>query len=73
MKFQEFITGKTHAGAKVKIIWPERGKRASGFPAEYKNEMSILNANVFDFLISPNDDTECDVIVWLTGSDISML
>lgn len=73
MKFQEFLTGKTHSGAVVKIIWPERGKRAKGYPADYKNETSILNANVFDFLVTPHDDVEADIIVWLTGGDISKL
>ena len=72
MKFREFLTSKIHGAAVVKVIWPERGKRATGHPADYKNENSMLNANVFDFMVCP-DDSDANIIVWLTGSDFTMI
>ena len=71
MKFGEFLTSKVHGSTIVKVIWPERGKISSGYPADYKSEQSMLNANVFDLLITPGEDYH--VMVWLTTCDITML
>ena len=73
MKFSEFLAGRCHSEAKIKIIWPERNKIATGQPGEFKNEMSIMNANVFDFLIQPTANTDYDVMVWLTKTDQTMI
>lgn len=75
MKFSEFLASKVDAKAIVKIMWPERNKSATGNPADFKTEMSIMNANVFDFLVTQHDKSiiNYDVIVWLTKSDVTML
>ena len=75
MKFSEFLASKVDAKAIVKIMWPERNKSATGNPADFKTEMSIMNANVFDFLVTQHDKSiiNYDVIVWLTMSDVTML
>lgn len=75
MKFQEMLSSKIHAGSIIKVVWPERNKIATGHPADFKTEPSMLAANVFDFLITQHDKSICDydVIVWLTQGDVSMI
>lgn len=71
MTFADFIHSKAHAGCIIKAVWPERNKSATGYPGEFKDEISMLRAYVFDFLITQHDktNTDYDVIVWLSKTD----
>ena len=73
MTFGEFLHSKVHAGTIIRFIWPERNKSGSGYPGDFKGEISMLRANVFDFLITQHDKnlTDYDVIVWLSTRDAS--
>ncbi len=75
MTFSDMLNSKVHAGAIIKVVWAERNKIATGHPADFKSEPSMLAANVFDFLITQHDKTLCeyDVLVWLTQGNVSML
>lgn len=73
MKFRDFLTGKCHDGAILKVIWPEKNKIATGYPSDFKEEMSMMNANVFDFMILQHSGKDYDVMVWLTKTDLTMI
>lgn len=70
MTFGEFLHRNVNAGAVIKAMWPERGKSATGFPADFKSECSMLNAKVIDMLITSHDNTsDYDVMLWLSTKD----
>lgn len=73
MTFGEFLHSRVNPGAIIKIIWPEKNKTATGYPADFKGEVTMLRANVFDFLITQHDKstTDYDVILWLSTRDAS--
>lgn len=73
MTFGEFLHSRVHAGTIVKVIWPERNKSATGYPGDFKTEVSMMKANVFDFLITQHDKTfvDYDVICWISARDES--
>lgn len=73
MTFQDFLVNKCHEEAMIKVIWPERNRIATGKPDDFKNEMAMISARVFDLMITGHNNTNYDVIVWLTKTDQTMI
>lgn len=72
MKFTTFLAKNVNNAAKVKAVFPEKNITAVGHPVDFLNgEVAMLNANIFDYMIS-DPASGYNVIVWLTRTSDTM-
>lgn len=72
MKFSTFLAKNVNNAATVKAVFPEKNMTAVGHPVDFlKGEISMLNANIFDYMIT-DPAVGYNVIIWLTRTNDTM-
>ena len=72
MKLSTFLAKYVNDESQVKVIFPEKNVSAIGTPDDFfKGEISVLNANVFDFMITKLE-VGYSALIWITKTDYTM-
>ncbi len=72
MTLREFLNKHITANLTVKVLWPERCKTITGKPADFRNEVRLLETLIFDFQVS-NGLTGYHCLIWVTSDPDNIL
>ena len=71
MKLNTFLARNVNNAAMVKAVFPEKNMTAVGHPVDFQGDISMLNANIFDYMIT-DPAAGYNVIIWLTRTNDTM-